>query len=155
MAVNENLLFEEMLPFFGIHGEVTLKEGPSTNDFVGGNPTRIIQSDQSWNVSLKLETSGLLNYVMAGKFQFRIFLEQMGQGEFALNNSYAIATENFVSMPHTYHTRMDIPRNEVPDGIYKLVVSLTFKGPSGVPAPIAAFADLGLIQFYKEGPTAP
>lgn len=89
---------------------------------------------------------------MAGTWHLQLFLEKMGGEEFTLNPAYAIDQINFVSRPHEYYRWAIIPAGQVPPGVYRAVASVTFKGPLGVPEPIAAFADIGLVQFYEEGP---
>jgi hypothetical protein len=37
----------------------------------------------------------------------------------------------------------------VEEGVYRLLAIITLEGPSGAKAPVVAFADLGLIQFYQ------
>jgi hypothetical protein len=97
--------------------------------------------------------SGWQNHAYAGTWYLQVFLEKMGEGEFQLMDS-PIA-EDFVSEdPHTYHR--DIPfvaqSVSVPPGLYKVTLSITMKGPLGVPLPVAAIAEGPIIQFYEVGP---
>ena len=144
-----NLVKEEILPFFGFSGNVELFEGPSTAGAPAAPPATNIQTDQPCFLRYKITTTGILNYVMAGTWEAQVYLEEMGGGEFTLPNS--TNTEPFVAQPQDYQFSVDIPANTVPAGVYRVVARLTMKGDTGVPAPIAAFADLGIVQFYKEG----
>ncbi|RMG27420.1 MAG: hypothetical protein D6730_07240 [Bacteroidetes bacterium] len=153
-SIVSNLTFEELLPFFQIQGGATVcltenlaAPGPGTG-FPPATPTNIIKTSQGWSVAFQWETLGALTNLMAGQFQLNLFLEEMGSGEYALPAAFSTATVNFVSAPNVYNQVMNIPANQVPAGVYKLVVSLTFKGPLGVPGPIAAFSEVGMIQFY-------
>ncbi len=150
-VLSENLTYEEMLPHFEIRGSVYVFEGASTANWEASSPTTIIQTDQPWYVLYYFRTNGLMNHIMDGTWKFELFLEKMGQAEFSLPQQYRIKEIPFVSRPHTYLDFSIIPKDQVPTGVYKLVIASTFKGPAGVPGPIAAFADIGLIQFYHEG----
>ena len=150
--ITENLIKEEILPYFGFRGHVHLYEGPSTDDYPAAPPTNIIQTDQPFSVIFHWRTVGLLNYVMCGKWKCQILFERMGEQEFGLPQQYSVSTEKFKSKPHSYECRIDVPAGLVPAGVYRIVGLLTLEGPTGVPAPSAAFADLGLVQFYQDGP---
>ena len=150
----ENLIKEEILPYFGFRGHVHLFEGPSTDDYPAAAPAEIIQTDQSFHLRFHWRTSGNLNYIMCGKWKCRIFLEKMGGDEFTLNPAYALGEEDFVAKPNFYECRIDVPGNQVKPGVYRLVATLTLEGETGVPAPVAAFADMGLVQFYSDGPAS-
>lgn len=154
MSKRENLKFEETLPYFGIKGHVGLYEGRDTNDFW---PNRAnchnIQTDQFWFVGFRFQTRGELNHLMAGNFCLTVYLEQMGKGEFCLENNVKVVP--FRSCPETYTEYLAFKPGDVEPGVYKVVATLTYKGPKGVPGPIAAFAELGMVQFYEEGPTNP
>lgn len=152
MARVDNLTSEETITNFSLNGHCHFYEGASTETWSASSPANIIQTDQPWYVLYHFQTQGLLNHIMAGEWNFELFLEQMGGGEFDLNPSYAKDQMAFVSKPHLYTKWAVIPPKEVPAGVYKAVGSVTFKGPLGVPGPIAMFADIGLIQFYDEGP---
>ena len=88
---------------------------------------------------------------MCGKWTCRLYLEKMGGSEFSLPISHAIGVEDFVAKPNYYSCAINVPPNVVPAGVYRVVATLTLKGETGVPAPLAAFADLGMVQFYDEG----
>lgn len=146
--VANNLRFEEILPWFGITGDVTLKEGNSTADFPAGSVARIIQSDQPVSITFDWRTSGLLVPFLSGNWKGSIFLEKMGGGEYTLPNN--VATTPFIgSNPHSYHLSVNIPAGTLPTGVYKVVASLNFSAPNGTPGPIAAFTELGMIQVYE------
>ncbi len=147
----ENLIKEEILPYFGFRGNVHLYEGPSTDDFPAAPPVDIIQTDQSFHVLFRWNTKGNLNYIMCGKWKCRIFLELMGGKEFTLDPAYAIGETDFVASPSKYSCRINVPGGQVKAGVYRVVATLTLEGETGVPAPVAAFADLGLVQFYEDG----
>lgn len=146
-----NLVKEDILPFFGFTGQVRMFEGPSTGNSPALPPASNIQTDQSCHLRFRWTTQGTLNYVMSGTWKVQVFLEKMGGGEFTLAPTHAVNTESFVAQPQSYVCDIDIPGNVIPAGVYRVVATLTLKGDTGVPAPLAAFADLGIVQFYKEG----
>ena len=147
----QNLIKEDILPFFGFTGIVQMFEGPSTANAPALSPATNIQTDQSCHLRFRWATQGTLNYVMSGTWKVQVFLERMGGAEFSLPLAHSVNTEPFVAQPQPYVCDIDIPGNTVPAGVYRIVATLTLKGDTGVPAPLAAFADLGIVQFYKEG----
>jgi hypothetical protein len=156
MSITKNLIKEEILPWFGFYGHVHLYEGKSTDHAPSKTPpTNIIQTDQFWYVVFHWETEGGLNHIMCGDWVCRVVLEQMGKGEFGGDEDFIIDTVPFKSYPTKdkadyYESKIQVAPHKVPAGVYRVVATLTLKGKKGVPAPVAAFADLGLVQFYQE-----
>ncbi|MEK7728258.1 MAG: hypothetical protein AAB354_07565 [candidate division KSB1 bacterium] len=140
--------FEELLPFFGLHGTCEIFEQTPP----GGAPTQIIRTDQSWCVVLKWDTCGPLNHIMCGKWCLRILLEEMGCGEFCLEEGLSKAEVPFVCGPHHYEYKFHIPAGKVGPGVYKIVSTITMLGPCGIPGPIAGFCEGEMLQFYAGGP---
>ena len=148
------ITFEEMMPFFRVTGSAAIFEGPlpshpDTIDLTDG--TRTIRTGQDWYCLLRWTASGWMNNAIDGTWHVRVFLEQMGIGEFQLMNQPR--NVDFVSQdPH--HYVVDIPfvfqSISVPAGLYKVAVSLTMTGPPPTRAalPIAAVAEGPVIQFY-------
>lgn len=146
------LIFEELIPgnFAVNDGYAQLYEGPSTGGFPGGNPTNIIQTDQSWRVHFHWTNLGLLVPFMAGEWELEIYLEKMGPGEFGFPGTLGKTTVPFVAVnPHTYHVDIHIPPSTVPEGLYKLTACVQLKSPAGIPGPVVAFAELGAVKFYQ------
>jgi hypothetical protein len=143
-----NVSFEELLPFFGVSGSCNLIEGTPP----GAAPSNIIRTNQSWSVKFDWTTSGPLNYLMNGKWIMKVYLEKMGAGEVDLPASLSSKTAAFVSAPNSYSNTITVPAGNVPEGLYKIAVSLTMVGPTGTPGPIAGFAEGELVQFYDGGP---
>ena len=145
------LKFEEILPWFAVNGTVDLTQQPSTGGFpapVANN--RIIQVDQPCDIRFKWSASGILTPFLNGNWHCKIYLEQMGKGEFELPGTLGKQTVAYApSNPSPYDVTMNIPANTVSEGVYRVVCTLTFTAPNGTPGPIAAFSELGLIQFYK------
>jgi hypothetical protein len=144
--------YEEMVPFFSITGNAAIFEGPppAPNDPVDPqNGLRNLRTDQAWFMHVVWRTTGFMNHIMCGKWYLRVFLEEMGIGEFQLMD--APIEVNFESRPHTYHRDIIFIAGTVPEGVYKPTLSLTMKGPLGVPGPIAAVAEGPVIQFYDVG----
>ncbi|MFQ5604162.1 MAG: hypothetical protein ACE5HS_12925 [bacterium] len=119
--------------------------------------SKAIQLDQPWTVDFKWTDEGDFCPLISGNYTPRIYLEQMGKGEFddsllpaPSKVKFEIGGSAFTGKNHDYSHTVSIPANTVTDpGVYRLVATLTFAGPTGKPAPIAAFADFGLVQFYK------
>ena len=103
------------------------------------------------------ETSGMLNYIMAGTWHLQVFMEKMGGEEFSFPSGIGKQDAAFVSQPYHYqasdpHHQINIPAGVVPTGVYRLVVTMTMTGPSGYQAPIALFGEGPLVQLYDVGP---
>jgi hypothetical protein len=151
MALALEFDYEEMLPFFNITGSAAIKEGPPPPPNWGmTDGLRNCRTDQSWTMRVNWETGGLLNHLIAGKWYLRVFLEEMGEGEFKLMDNPVEV--NFESEPHSYSQDITFSAGTVPAGIYKPTLSLTMRGPLGIAGPIAAVAEGPVIQFYDVGP---
>ncbi len=140
--------FEELLPLFSLNGTCEVLE----HTLPGGAPTQIIRTDQAWDVRFRWATIGALNYVLSGRWQLRVLLEEIGIGETGLPPAYSFAEVNFVSAPNAYERILHIPAGVVKAGVYKLVATITMVGPSNVPGPIAGFGEGEMLQFFNGGP---
>lgn len=135
------LVFEELLPYFNITGSCTVFETPSYG------PTTQIENNSSWGVRFDWKQEGPLCWMICGSWTLTIYLEEMGPKEFTLNNN--TKTISFVQdSPHSYSEMIQFPAGLIEDGVYRLITTLTFKGPKGNPGPVVCFGDGGLIQFY-------
>lgn len=135
--------FEELVPYFSISGECELYEVTPP----GTTPTTIIRTNQEWYIKMSWKTFGALNCLMCGNWQLEVYLEQMGKGEYDLPNS--ARSVPFVSSPHQYHHEIHFPANKVPEGVYRIVVTIKMQGPTGIPGPVVGFAEGPLVQFYS------
>jgi hypothetical protein len=135
------ITFEELLPFFGLNGDAVVSESAPIN-----GPSNIVRTSESWFVKFDWTTIGPLNYIMCGNWHLKVLLEEMGVGEFDLQDKEAVV--HFVSAPHTYTQTLTFPPHSVRAGLYRVTVIITMTGPGGAPGPIAGFEDLGLVQFY-------
>jgi len=149
--IHQPMISEESMPYFGIRGKASLREGNSTAGFPGRQSnTALIQTDQEVNIDFNWKTDGLLLPFLCGQWKCEMFLEQMGEKEFGLPRGLSSVTTPVIKTnPATYNVSLNIPANTIPDGIYRIVVRLLFEAKDGTPAPIAAFAEFGLVQFYR------
>jgi hypothetical protein len=147
-----DLAFEEYLPIFGVKdGACRVEEGPVPPPFdePPTAPINTIRLDQDWAVQFKWETTGLLNYLMAGKWQLTVYLEEMGGGEFNLpGNTHELT---FESKPHTYNYVFNFAAGSVPEGAYRIVTTIDMVGLSGYQGPISAVGEGPIIRFYEVG----
>lgn len=145
------LHYEELLAGFELHGHVGMNEGPIPEPFTvqDNKVNRHIRTDQDWWCYFNWETTGPLNHCMCGTWVLKVMLEKMGGEEFDLPDSEREI--NFTPEPKNYRAYMKFAPDCVPEGIYKPVISLTFKGPKGVFGPVAAFGEGPMVQFYKVG----
>jgi hypothetical protein len=146
--------FEEVLPRFSINGSVQLVEGPSTAEWPEDRlETDLIQLDQPWTVWFRFRTRGDLCEVLCGRWKCCVILEEMGAGESSLPNP--CAEIEFNGGPDFYVTSVQVPPRSIREGVYRVIATLRLYGPSrhgrsGRPGPVAAFVDLGLVQFYED-----
>lgn len=146
-----DLTFEEHQSHFEVGGCCELTEGGTT----GGPPTKIIRIDQPWSVKFDWKTAGALTHIMSGAWLLRLYLEQMGGKEIDLPGPVSTKEVKCVSEPCPYSASIEVPANNVPEGVYLLVASLTMIGPTKKPGPIAGFAEFGVVQFYDGGSIKP
>lgn len=148
------LNFEETIPWFNVSGDVILSEGGSSAGFgapSSPNPTnRVIQRDQPTTIRFQWDQTGLLAPFLNGHWHCRLFFEQMGGGEYSLPGAYADNVTPYVAVNgHTYNVDVTIPANTIPEGLYTVVCALVFHSPTGIPGPIAAYSEFGLVQYYR------
>ncbi len=147
LMITAKLSFENFFPPepFVVYGEATLID---TN----GEPTNIIQTDDVWKVKFEWTQKGKLAKFMSEENQWHleVILEEMGHGETSFKHGEGKKYVPFVCKdPFTYKEIIVIPGGVVKEGIYRIVVCLTFTGKGGRPnAEIAAFAEFGLVKFY-------
>ena len=158
-AVNYPIQFsaEEMVPFFQIKGSASFHEGvykPADDPVDPTEGVRNIQTGQDWYVLIHWDQIGRLIHCMAGTWYVQVYFEKLGAGEVNLMPSpkeVKFKNQNpghyLVDVPF-YHTSVNVK-----PGLYKVAVSLTFRGPAGEAVPIAAVAEGPVIQFYDGGPT--
>lgn len=120
---------------------------PAPGPFDPTQTNRFIQTDQSSTIKLGWTVQGGLALLMSGTWKCKVILEKMGGGESA--NEFSANTPFVSALSHDYKVAINIPANSVEEGVYRLLAVVNLVGPSGANAPVVAFADLGLIQFYK------
>jgi hypothetical protein len=122
------------------------------------NPTTLIRRNQAWRVDFDWKSQGPDNHIIAGTWDLKIYLERMGGAEFNFPNPAGInsgtASEPVVSLVSAseYSKYIDVSAFVVPAGLYKLVASITHRGPLGAPSRVAGFAEGPLLQFYDVAP---
>lgn len=146
----ENLVCEEVLPYFNLRGHCHCYEGQSTAEWPAAPPARVIQLDQRWFWAVHFEQTGDLIEVLSGTWRADLYLEKMGGGEFELQPPHSRIQFPFENRQGWIYKPRQVDPRVVPAGVYRSVVSLTFRGPGNSPGPIAAFADMGLMQFYED-----
>lgn len=137
------LIFEELMPAFQIVGDLKcfLKERPMEGQSV------IIQKDNEFDVIFEWKQKGWLGMFLDGNWKCQVFFEAMGEKE----ESYApVGMTAFVQKEEVdYKLVVTVPARTLDAGIYRVVGRILFNNKLNEPAPIAAFADLGLIQIYE------
>jgi hypothetical protein len=141
------LNFEEVLPAFNINGQVGLFEGPSLQGWPAAPQNQdFIQTDQPWVVCTQFQTTGLLCPLLTGNhWKFCLLLEKMGGGEINLNPCVQMQYQ-----PGNAFACIPVQAGQVPEGTYRIIATLRLYSPNNNPGPVAAFVDLGLVQFYND-----
>jgi len=157
------------IPFFSFSGVAGLSqvEGPSTAGFpevLNLDIQRVIQRDQPCKFIFQWSVSGLILPSLNPDLQWdlQIYFEQLGPNEITLG-SYShldkdLSIVNNSNIPltvagTTYSETITFPANAIPqDGIFDVVGVLRLVNPSHQPLWVAAFAEMGKVQFYKDNP---
>jgi len=115
---------------------------------------RIVQTDQPVNFGFSWSVSGLLIPFIdpTSKWHIQVYFEQLGGGEIFLGG-YSVKDVPFG--PHTHGRRayrevLTFPANSIPEGLYDVVAVIRLVDTAHHPGPVAAFAEMGKVQFYKD-----
>lgn len=145
------IVFEEQLEHFRVEGTCACEVVEVTPP--GVVPSNLIRRDQDWGVHLMWTTRGELAPILDAEWRIQILLEAIGVAEYQLPEQYRLRTVPFDQhMIHQYNITLDIPKLIVPVGVYKLVVVMSLVGKTtGVPAPVAGFAEGPLLNIFEPG----
>lgn len=155
-------------PWFNFSGAAGLTqiEGPSTS----GPPSvanldvqRILQTDQYCFFQFQWSISGLIlpSLNPNNQWDIQIYFEQLGGGEINLgpyshlDKDMSIVNNSAIPLTTagtTYTQYLMFPPGVIPEGIYDVVGVIRMVTPSHQPLWVAAFAELGKVQFYKDNP---
>ncbi len=128
---------------FRIEGDAVIFDGETP--FKGNY--HILKTDQEYWVRFKWTQEGDMCYAMAGNWKVNLFFEEMGYKEEVFQPE---TTVKFVDEPgFTYDVRLRVDARTLGAGIYRVVGRILFENPEGIPMPIAAFGDLGMIEVYE------
>jgi hypothetical protein len=146
-------MFEDI--FNNVHGDVLV---PQVFDPEGITPpTRIIQTDDRWEVMARWFIDGVGAAFLGGDWTVRLFAEAMGPGTDKELAKAVIALDSKpVAPPRQYTHLFKIPAfdgdpvNGLEPGVYKLVTVVNYSH-LGVPLEMAGFREGPIIQIYEEG----
>ncbi len=148
-ALNFENVISSVVGNFKVFGEAHLHEGPSTDGLPAAPPVNIIQTDQALYIHFRWRQVGWLSCMLNGSWQLNVFFELMGQGEVPGNPPPV--TVNFVPVDgHNYSAYVTMRPNSMAPGVYRVVGRLMLNSPSGQKTPLAAFADIGMLQVYDD-----
>jgi len=137
-------------------------------EFAGGGPTpgnlaqtRLIQVDQPIEFRFKWQVSGIFATLLNTNsiWEIELFFEQYGPGEISLGTTgktqviHGTGTSgaNTMSFPGSASTTISIPAGTLPVCVCDVVAVIRLLQPNGItPCFLAAFAEYGKIQFYKD-----
>ena len=131
------------------NADVHLHEGASKDDLPHVTPEiNIVQDDQDIYVHFVWTQHGFLTKLLSSAcgWECRVYLELMGQGEAA--NPPASVVPFVPGEGRSYSTFLLL--RGLPEGVYRVVATLLFRGPGSSPTPIASYEDLGILQVYRD-----
>ena len=116
-------------------------------------PNNIIRIDQDWFVHLEWQLTGSLLRMIDGTWLIQTFLESVGPGpEVELNKpGMTLNLDGSTDYKFEFHVKA----GEVEVGSYKMVTTIKYRAPDGLPGPMAGFYEVPLIEFYDPGPVTP
>ncbi len=151
-ALNFENVISSVVGNFNVSGEVHLHEGQSTQDLpavFNTPPVNTIQTDQALYVHFRWKQIGWLSCMLNGSWQLNVFFELMGAGETPANPASVVVPFTPVD-GQKYSAFITMPPNSMKPGVYRVVGRLMLNSPSGQKTPLAAFADIGMIQVYDD-----
>lgn len=128
----------------------------------GKAPSTIIKAGDPWSVDVKWEMTGPGWHLVAGNWHVHLNLESIGPGPELTLVDFADPNCQNQALPSAtgqYNCHFDVPGATINAGMVphqglamKLVVLLTYVDPLGHRGPIAAYEELGIVQFYEDHP---
>jgi hypothetical protein len=130
----------------------------TAHEHAGAPPSTIIRTDQSWAVNVSWVTTGFATGMISGLWHLHVMLESIGPGA---DLDLIDPADHIIPLtpgpsPVNYFAHFDVTPAQNPNvgasgGLYKLVVSLTYREPSAgnPPGPMAAFVEGPILQFYN------
>ncbi len=118
-------------------------------------PATLIRSDQDWGVHVKWTMTGSLVQNLDEEFRVTLFLEDLSPADqdvqFGPIPQRTNPTGSSGATTEVYKLDIDAVAGQVPVGLYKPSVLIQlFDAPgTGAPWPVAAFAELPIINIYK------
>jgi hypothetical protein len=144
------------VPLVNPNGDISA----TVTEIGGVNPTTIIQFNDPWQVTVNWHMLGDNWELLGGTWHVHVNLESIGPGpELSLfDPSVDCFNQSFPSLTGHYTCVFDVPANSVnpPAGLaphqslpMKMVVVITAEDLLGNPAPIAAYYEGPILQFYN------
>jgi hypothetical protein len=117
-------------------------------------PTNIIRIDQDWFIHLKWRLTGSLVRMIDGEWLIQTYLESIGPGFEEELNKGGMTLDVNPGAPD-YDFEFHVKKGQVPVGSYKLVTTIKYRAPDGLPGPMTGFYEEPLVEFYDPGPVGP
>lgn len=126
-------------------------------------PNTVLEIDREWFVNVQWYVDGAAASFLGGQWQVSVIVESMGIGDEKTLVSESYLTTDTSDIPgemHSLEYNKEIripPRAEVPldpiraiqaEGVYKLIVLVTYLTPFNQHGRIAGFAEGPVLQFY-------
>lgn len=126
-----------------------LHESRSTDDLPEKTPpVNIIQDDQTLYVHFVWRQDGHLAEIFDRdcRWECRAYIERMGQFEAPDPAPDMVSFRRGKGV--TNHGVVVI--SGLPEGAYKIVATLLFRGPGNSATPLAAYEEIGILQVYRD-----
>lgn len=132
--------FDGYTDAFNVAGEVnTLTYGSYVH-------TEVIDISKDWRILIKWTTSGANCALFTGNWEVTPSLETMGP-QIELETKSLQLTPG--SSPIDYEMDFMISANSITEGVYRLVIMITYLDSAGKPGPIVGYSDSLVLQLYR------
>lgn len=112
----------------------------------------IIRRNDTWNLRVRWNLSGMLVGMLAGNWHVKAYLESFGpQAEpVVVDDKTVTIASGFSGDPFSLAYDKTYPINNLPleAGAYRLVTVITSLTPAGTPGPFAGYDEGPMLQFY-------
>jgi hypothetical protein len=141
--------FEETVAGFSINPVApdATPRGELNEGAPADQPRSIIRNDQNWSVNLRWRTSGGTTTLLVTDWKLGVHLLSLNGGGAAILAGSSVVAHNPTD-PFDYDETITIPAGSVPDGLYKLYVSVETEVPGAAKARINGFGEGPMISIY-------
>lgn len=123
-------------------------------------PNHVLEKGTPWDVEVEWHVHGVGADSIGGEWKIQLKLESLGKG---FEGDVAETTKNYTDvMPaksSSVHRHWGVKFSDLADplpadeeGVYRLIILITYKNPTGIPGAMAGAIEGPILTFYKVGP---